>query len=173
MKTAVPKTTTNLIEALRAFLAEQGRTASVGLVAAAEMNDPAARAALEAINAEVDTVLEALKPAEPRFDWSSPLYTGMTDLIPGLDPLVDFVDRAHPRHGLTPPQVCHFDTPARRLQAPHLRRAIGWGAALSRLPCRGNGHDQYRSRSLPSSCLPPSARTSVEGGDALTLPARG
>ncbi len=88
-------TTTNLIEAFRAFFAEQGRTASAGLAAAAELNDPAARAALEAVNAEVDTVLDALQPAEPRSDWSSPLYTGMTDLIPGLDPLADFVDRAH------------------------------------------------------------------------------
>ncbi len=59
------------------------------------MNDPAARAALEAINAEVDTVLDALQPADPGFDWSTPIFTGMTDLIPGLDPLVDFVDREH------------------------------------------------------------------------------
>ncbi len=91
MTTTTTNTTTNLIEAFRTFFAEQGRTAAAGLAAAAELNDPAARAALEAINAEVDTVLDALQPADPGFDWSTPLF--ITDLIPGLDPLVDFVDR--------------------------------------------------------------------------------
>ena len=86
-------TATNLIDAMRAFFAEQAATAAVGLAAVERLDDPAASAALEAINDECAAVTKAFTSESQ--GWADDLFGVLTDQIVGLDPLVDYVDREH------------------------------------------------------------------------------
>ncbi|MFN6120409.1 MAG: hypothetical protein ACK5CE_12370 [Actinomycetes bacterium] len=94
MSTITP-TTSALIDAIQAFIAEQAQMVRAGLLAANEGNDTTARACVEDIDSAISTVRDAVRPSAPAFGWSDSVYSGLSETIPGFDELTMIIDREH------------------------------------------------------------------------------
>ena len=93
MNTPTNPTTASLIDAMRAFIAEQAVMCQAGLKAVADGNEETAHACMTAIESQVTAVVNAVRFAGASFGWDDGLWSGLCDPIPNIDTLSDHLDR--------------------------------------------------------------------------------
>jgi hypothetical protein len=101
--TTITPSTDALIEALRAFIAAQGRVVRDGLIAAAAGDDARARECLASVEAQASAVVESVRFDGAHFGWDDGLSQGISDPVPAIDLLGQYVDRDD--IGFAPDQV--------------------------------------------------------------------